>query len=78
MAVKTLEVRPLDGPHPQFGAEIAHVDIENLSDADFQTIRNALYNYHIVVLKNQSGLSPKGKPIRKLIGTMLILLASSI
>ena len=60
MAVKTLEVRPLDGPHPQFGAEIDNVNLENLSDADFETIRNTLYNYHVVVLKNQAGVSPKG------------------
>ncbi len=60
MAVKTLEVRPLDGPHPQFGAEIDNVDIENLRDEDFEVIRNALYNYHVVVLKNQAGVSPKG------------------
>jgi alpha-ketoglutarate-dependent taurine dioxygenase len=66
MAVKVLEVRPLDGPHPHFGAEIDHVDIENLSDADFQTIRNALYSYHVVVLKNQAGLSPKGRTHSKI------------
>lgn len=60
MAVKTLEVRPLNGPHPQFGAEIYNVDLDNLKDADFETIRNTLYNYHVVVLKNQDGVSPKG------------------
>ncbi|PMD24720.1 Clavaminate synthase-like protein [Hyaloscypha hepaticicola] len=60
MAVKTLEVRPLNGP-PQFGAEIFNVDLDNLNDADFETIRNTLYNYHIVVLKNQDGVSPKAQ-----------------
>lgn len=60
MAIKTLEVRPLDGPHPQFGAEIYNVDLDRLNDADFETIRNTLYNYHVVVLKNQEGVSPKG------------------
>lgn len=65
MAVKTLEVRPLPSPHPDstvdFGVEIDNVDLENLSDADFQVIRNALYNSHVVVLKNQQGLSPKAQ-----------------
>jgi xanthine dioxygenase len=61
MAVQTLEVRPVDGPHPQFGAEIDHVDMEKISDEDFEIIRNALYNYHVVVLKNQAGVSPRGK-----------------
>ncbi|KUJ19019.1 Clavaminate synthase-like protein [Mollisia scopiformis] len=65
MAVKTLEVRPLPPPHPDstvdFGAEISNVDLENLSEADFQVIRNALYNSHVVVLKNQAGLSPRAQ-----------------
>ncbi|KAF8863103.1 Clavaminate synthase-like protein [Acephala macrosclerotiorum] len=65
MAVKVLEVRPLPSPHPDstvdFGVEIDNVDLENLSEADFQVIRNALYNSHIVVLKNQQGLSPKAQ-----------------
>lgn len=65
MAVKTLEVRSLPSPHPSskfnFGVEIDNVDLENLSEADFQTIRNALYNSHVVVLKNQAGLSPKAQ-----------------
>jgi alpha-ketoglutarate-dependent taurine dioxygenase len=64
MAVKVLEVRPLPVPAGSainFGAEIDNVDIENLSEQDFETIRNALYNYHVVVLKNQEGLSPKAQ-----------------
>jgi hypothetical protein len=56
MAVKTLEVRPLKAP---LGAEIYNVDVPNLSEEDFEIIRNALYNFHVVVLKNQSGVSPK-------------------
>jgi alpha-ketoglutarate-dependent taurine dioxygenase len=56
MAVKTLEVRPLKAP---VGAEIYHLDLPNLTEADFEIIRNALYNYHVVVLKNQSAVSPK-------------------
>ncbi len=63
MAVKTLEVRPLDGLHPQFGAEIYNVDLDNLNDSDFEIIRNTLYNYHVVVLKNQDGVSPKGRTL---------------
>jgi alpha-ketoglutarate-dependent taurine dioxygenase len=62
MAVKTLEIRPLR-VHPSsavdFGAEIDNIDVENLSEADWQTIREALYTYHVVVLKNQQDLTPK-------------------
>jgi len=62
MAVKTLEVRPLKAPYPEsavnFGVEIDNVNLSELSDADFEVIRNALYNSHVVVLKNQQGVSP--------------------
>lgn len=65
MAVKILEVRPLAAPSPDsavdFGVEIHNVDLEALTDADFEVIRNALYNSHVVVLKNQFGLTPKAQ-----------------
>lgn len=64
MAVKIPEVRPLAVPSTSsvnFGVEIDNIDVENLSDADFETIRNALYNHHVVVLKNQAGLSPEAQ-----------------
>jgi alpha-ketoglutarate-dependent taurine dioxygenase len=65
MAVKTLEIRPLKAPHPDsavdFGVEIYNVDLEALTDADFETIRTALYTSHVVVLKNQADLSPKAQ-----------------
>ena len=44
-----------------FGVEIYNVELENLTDDDFQLIRNTLYLHHVVVLKNQSGLSPKAQ-----------------
>ncbi|TGO41319.1 hypothetical protein BHYA_0023g00290 [Botrytis hyacinthi] len=64
MAVKTLEVKPFSSQEDSslnLGAEINNVDLEHLSEEDFKTIRNALYNYHVVVLKNQAGLSPKAQ-----------------
>ena len=67
MAVQTLEVRPLTlkasnaTTAVDFGVEIEHVDLENLSDADFEIIHNALYNSHVVVLKRQAGLTPKAQ-----------------
>ncbi len=73
MAVKTLEVRPLNGPHHQFGAEIDHVDMEHISDADFEVIRQALYNYHVVVLKNQAGVSPKGKQSKQFLDIPVLI-----
>lgn len=64
MAVKTIQVKPLSVPATSavdFGAEIENVDLENLTDSEFETIRNALYNYHVVVLKNQASCSPKAQ-----------------
>jgi len=64
MAVKSLEVRPIAIPSTSavdFGVEIYNVDLENLTDDEFQLIRNAVYLHHVVVLKNQSGLSPKAQ-----------------
>jgi len=64
MTVKTIEVKPLVVPSTSavdFGVEISNVDLENLSDSDFAIIRDALYHSHVVVLKNQAGLSPKAQ-----------------
>lgn len=65
MAVKNLQIKPLAAPSAtsqvDFGVEIHNVDIENLTDEDFETIKNSLYNSHVVVLKGQSGLSPKAQ-----------------
>ncbi|KAA8576480.1 hypothetical protein MFRU_009g03230 [Monilinia fructicola] len=64
MAVKTLDVKPLSSPENSFldfGAEINNANLEHLSEDDFNIIRNALYNYHVVVLRNQAGLSPKAQ-----------------
>ncbi|RFU27119.1 hypothetical protein B7463_g9220, partial [Scytalidium lignicola] len=63
MAVKVL-VQPLSVPSTSsvdFGAEITNVDIENLTDADFAVIRDALYRSHVVVIKNQGHISPKAQ-----------------
>jgi alpha-ketoglutarate-dependent taurine dioxygenase len=64
MAVKTLEVKPIPVPANSavdFGVQIENVNLENLTDDDFEVIRNAIYNSHVVVLKNQNGLSPKAQ-----------------
>jgi alpha-ketoglutarate-dependent taurine dioxygenase len=64
MAVKTLEIKPLPVPSTSdvnFGVEIHNVDLEHLSEEDFQLIRDTLYKQHVVVLKNQAGLSPRAQ-----------------
>ncbi|TAQ91143.1 hypothetical protein B7494_g491 [Chlorociboria aeruginascens] len=64
MAIRTLQVRPISVPSTSavdFGAEIANIDLENLSEEDFAQIRDILYRSHVVVLKDQAGLSPKAQ-----------------
>ena len=57
----TIQVKPFDVPaqsNIDFGATLANVDLENLTDADFEVISNALYTHQVVLIKNQNGLSP--------------------
>lgn len=64
MAVKVLQISPLptaSNSAVDFGVQIENVDLETLSDEDFDLIRNAVYNHHVVVLKGQQGLSPKAQ-----------------
>jgi alpha-ketoglutarate-dependent taurine dioxygenase len=44
-----------------FGTTLSNVDIENLLDADFETIRDALYHNHVICIKSQSNLSPRAQ-----------------
>ncbi|KAE9989056.1 hypothetical protein EG327_003110 [Venturia inaequalis] len=64
MAVKEVSVEPIavpEGSAVNFGASISGLDIENFTDADFEIIKNALYNHQVVVFKNQSHVSPKAQ-----------------
>ncbi|QDS74557.1 hypothetical protein FKW77_007936 [Venturia effusa] len=64
MAVKEIFVERIAVPERSgvnFGASISGLDIENLTDADFEFIKNALYNHQVVVLKNQGHVSPKAQ-----------------
>jgi len=65
MAVKTLQITPLPAPYAHsavdFGVEINGLNVENLSNSDFEAIRNALYTSHVVVIRNQAGVSPRAQ-----------------
>ncbi|KAJ5388967.1 Alpha-ketoglutarate-dependent xanthine dioxygenase xanA [Penicillium cataractarum] len=54
-------IQPPSGSQIDFGAQIEGIDLENISDEQFTTIRNALYNHHVVVFKNQQKISPKAQ-----------------
>ncbi|KAI8162576.1 putative dioxygenase [Colletotrichum sp. SAR 10_70] len=52
---------PAEGSAVDFGAVVSNVDIENLTDADFDAIRDALFKHQVLVFKKQSHVSPKAQ-----------------
>ncbi|KAJ9155114.1 Alpha-ketoglutarate dependent xanthine dioxygenase [Pleurostoma richardsiae] len=57
-------VQPLqlpEGSGIKFGAAVSGIDIENLTDADFDVIRDALFRNQVLVFKNQGHVSPKAQ-----------------
>ncbi|PYI04712.1 Clavaminate synthase-like protein [Aspergillus sclerotiicarbonarius CBS 121057] len=44
-----------------FGVEVRGLDLENLSDSDFESLRTLLYTHQVVVIKNQQALSPSAQ-----------------
>lgn len=65
MAIQSrISVHPTDPPKGSnfdFGAELSGADLESISPADFEVIRNALYTYQVVIFKGQQNLSPKAQ-----------------
>jgi len=64
VAESKIQIKPF--PRPQesrrdLGAEAYGVDLHALTDADFELIRQELYNHQVLVIKNQSGASPKAQ-----------------
>lgn len=58
------QVRPVVAPAGSkinFGVEIDNVDLENISDSEFATIKDAVYKHLVVIFRNQSALTPKGQ-----------------
>ncbi|EWC47095.1 hypothetical protein DRE_03464 [Drechslerella stenobrocha 248] len=54
-----VELLPIPTPvASKFGVEIKGLDLANLSDDDFKTIEQALYEHQVVLFKNQQSLSP--------------------
>ena len=42
----------------EFGADLRGADLENVTNADFDTIRRALYERQVIIFKDQENLSP--------------------
>ncbi len=54
----TLKVTPNESG---FGASISGVDVETISDGDFNLIHRALLQHKVIVVKNQSNLTVEGQ-----------------
>ncbi|KAK1755948.1 TfdA family taurine catabolism dioxygenase TauD [Echria macrotheca] len=50
-----------EGSKVNFGATISGVDIEKLTDADFDVIRAALFAHQVIIFKNQAHVSPRAQ-----------------
>ncbi|ETS84597.1 dioxygenase [Pestalotiopsis fici W106-1] len=62
--MSSITVEPLAVPETsgvKFGATVSNVDIENLTDADFDVIRDALFRNQVLIFKNQGHVSPKAQ-----------------
>ena len=57
--MSTITVTPTDLSKPDLGAVIDGINLEDLSDVDFDALRDALYTYNVVCIKNQSKCVPK-------------------
>lgn len=52
------KIEPPKGSAIDFGAEIRGADLENITEADFEVIRRALYENSVILFKNQQTLTP--------------------
>ncbi|PHH55109.1 putative dioxygenase [Ceratocystis fimbriata CBS 114723] len=52
---------PGPGSAIDFGAVVNNADVNNLSDADFDIIRNALFTHQVLVFKNHAHVTPKAQ-----------------
>lgn len=50
-----------EGSAVDFGAQLCNVDLETISETDFDVIRNALYTHQLVIFKDQAQLTPKAQ-----------------
>ncbi|KAF2667559.1 Clavaminate synthase-like protein [Microthyrium microscopicum] len=60
----TIRVQPLEAPKGSeidFGAAISGINLEKLTDADFDLIRDTLFKNQVVLFKGQGHISPKAQ-----------------
>lgn len=64
-ALPFITVNPIQLTNPSsaidFGAILDSLDVEHLTDADCETIHNALYQYDVICVKNHKNPSPRAQ-----------------
>ena len=56
-----ITITPTNPGQPDLGATLDNIDLESLSDADFITLRSALYTHNVICIKGQKSLTPKAQ-----------------
>lgn len=70
-----LEVVPVEG---NFGAYLHHADVENINNADFDVLHEALLRHKVIIVRNQAGLTVEGqRRFTKRFGPLHVHLESS-
>ncbi|KAL4398736.1 oxidoreductase [Malassezia pachydermatis] len=57
--VRIVPLSQPDGSHINFGALVENVDLETLTDEQFEVIHDGLYKHQVLVFKNQGHVTPK-------------------
>ncbi|KAJ5766328.1 alpha-ketoglutarate dependent xanthine dioxygenase [Penicillium nucicola] len=58
MTLQVTPISPPNGSKVEMGAIITGADMNNLTDEEFGSIRNAIYTYQVVIVKGQQELKP--------------------
>ncbi|KEF59327.1 uncharacterized protein A1O9_04171 [Exophiala aquamarina CBS 119918] len=59
--MSAITVQPAKSSEAELGALLGNIDLDNLSDADFDVIHKALYQYNVICIKDQGNLTPKAQ-----------------
>ncbi|OCK76891.1 Clavaminate synthase-like protein [Lepidopterella palustris CBS 459.81] len=60
-SITVQKIDPPSGSDIDFGAEILGADLENITESDFEVIRQALYENSVILFKNQHNLTPRAQ-----------------
>ena len=58
-SASSIQVQPLS--NTKIGASIHGVDVETISEEDFDRVHDALLRYKVIIVKNQASLSVEGQ-----------------